>query len=145
MDYFNKTKSKPDIIKIKEKMCYIAQNFEEEVKKDHVEQSYELPDGQVIKIDIERFKAPEIIFQPNMIGLDALGLHELLNESIKKCDVDLRQELYENIVVAGGNTMSDGLPQRLDSSMKSLASDDVTVKIIAPENRRFYHGLEQIY
>ena len=137
MNTFQRTKMRPAIIKIKEKMCYVAQDFANEMKKDGDEQGYELPDGKVIKIDNERFKAPEIIFEPSMIGLNESGLHKLLNDSIKKCNEDLRQELYENIVIAGGNTKFDGFAKRLYSEMKSLASDDVTVEIVAPENRQY--------
>lgn len=48
--------------------------------------------------------APEILFNPAMAGLEFPGLHEFLNSSIKKLDLDLRKNLYQSILLSGGNT-----------------------------------------
>ncbi|KRY69321.1 Actin-5C [Trichinella pseudospiralis] len=69
------------------------------------ETSYELPDGQVITIGSERFRCPEALFQPSLLGLECCGVHEITKSSIMKCDVDLRRELNENIILSGGSTM----------------------------------------
>ena len=52
-----------------------------------LEKTYELPDGNVINIGNERFRCPEVLFQPQMIGMEQEGIHKLTFQSIMKCDV----------------------------------------------------------
>jgi hypothetical protein len=57
---------------MKEKMCYVALDFEQEIdmssKSSTVEKSYELPDGGIVNIGNERFRCPEVLFQPSITG-----------------------------------------------------------------------------
>lgn len=67
-----------------------------------LEKSYELPDGQIIKIGSERFRCPEALFQPSHITCEFDGIHNLIYSSVMTCDVDFRKELYSKIVLCGG-------------------------------------------
>lgn len=50
----------------------------------------------------ERFRCPEALFQPAFLGMEACGIHETTYNSIMKCDVDIRKDLYANTVLSGG-------------------------------------------
>lgn len=62
-------------------------------------------DRYVIRIGSERFRAPEVLFKPSLIGLEVRGIHETAYSSIMHCDIDIRRELLNNIVLSGGSTM----------------------------------------
>lgn len=57
--------------------------------------------------------APEILFKPELIGLEYPGVHEMIANCIQKCDIDLRKQLYSQIIVAGGTTMLKEFCDRL--------------------------------
>ena len=76
-----------------------------------------MPDGQVIQLGSEKYKAPEILFKPDTIGLEWPGVHEMVINSIKKCDIDVRKTLYNSIIVAGGTSLLTGFNERLHKAI----------------------------
>ena len=126
---------------IKERLCYVALDPEKELKLAEkvsgMEKTYTLPDGETLTIGAERFMAPELFFNPGAIGSEENPLDELIYRSIQNCDVDLRRDLYANIVLSGGSTMFPGLKERLHKELTELVPETMEVKIIAPPERRY--------
>ena len=99
--------------------------------------SYELPDGNVIVLGAERFRCAEVLFQPSFIGREANGIHECTFQTIMKCDLDIRKDLYANIVLSGGTTMFPGIAERMTKELVALAPSSMKVKIVAPPERKY--------
>ena len=135
------TSAEKEIVRdVKEQLAYVALEGPEAEAADWTddkEEQYELPDGKIIQVGQERFQCPEALFDPSLIGLEAEGIHNLVATSINRCDIDVRKDLFGNVVLSGGTTMYKNLPERLNAELTKLAETNVKVKVVAPPERKY--------
>ncbi|KAJ2939544.1 hypothetical protein O0L34_g6686 [Tuta absoluta] len=133
-----RTSAELEIVKaIKERACYLSPNPLKEEALDTERAQYTLPDGTQLEIGPARFRAPEVLFRPDLIGEECEGLHEVLMFAIQKSDMDLRKVLYQNIVLSGGSTLFRGFGDRLLAEIRRLAPKDMKIRISAPQERLY--------
>jgi len=124
---FNRSADFETVRHIKEKLCYVGYDLDVErrlaLETTTLIKKYTLPDGRVIKVGMERFGAPEVLFNPGLLDMDGGGMSEMLFQMIQDADIDLRSAFYKHIVLSGGSTMYPGLPSRLEKDMRQLYLD----------------------
>jgi actin, other eukaryote len=130
------TESERDCVRdIKEKLGFVTQNFDSEVEQF---KDYQLPDGQIISVGAERFHSTEILFQPQALtGRELFGIHELVFNSIAKCDIDLRRDLFNHIIACGGTTSLGGFSERLKLELKKIAPPSINIHIATAAERKY--------
>jgi len=137
----------------KEAVCRVPDTvFDESSYSNIPTTSYELPDGQILEFGADRFKFPDLIFNPSLLqtlphmekldnlGHSLRGLPQMVIESINKCDVDIRRELFSSILLAGGTASMQQMKERLEKDLMEEAPQAARVKVLASGNaieRRF--------
>lgn len=79
----------------------------------------------------------QVLFQPSFIGMESSGIHDCTFKTIMKCDVDIRKDLYGNIVLSGGTTMFPGIGERMTKELTALAPSTMKIKVVAPPERKY--------
>ena len=162
---------------IKEQLWYVSLEFDSDLQKcrdkvNDILKEYVLPDynvtykgysrdfdplkrgeEQIITMGNPRFTVPEVLFNPNHIGIHQAGIPEMISQCINKCPDAMEHLLYRNILLCGGNANFAGFAERWevelmgDETMKSTKGfkpDSAELKIFLMPNPEFntWHGLQ---
>lgn len=119
---FSTSAEKELVHDMKEKHCYVAYDFEDELQKatckGALEKFYQLPNGKVIPMNTERFTCTEMLFQPDFAGKDyEYGIQGFIFNAVRKSNVEQHKDLWYNIVVSGGTTQLPGFSARLKKEL----------------------------
>ncbi|KAI0566391.1 Actin-related protein [Gracilaria domingensis] len=153
---------------VKERLCYLSMSYTSELaatKKGrgitkeyvlpdltrsmfdpvgHVLQQSEETDGteQVLKMSNERIAIPEILFNPSDIGLNQAGVAETIFQAVEACPEHVRGDLYENIVLTGGNCMFSNFKERLELELRPMVDSIYEVETTMDEDPTLtaFHG-----
>lgn len=113
-----------DVIRdIKERHCYVAFNYEEEMNS--------------VTSNRELFQCPEALFQPSLLGIESCGIHEATVNAVMKCDPELHRDLFLSVALSGGSTLFTGLYDRLQHELRLLVPSEIRVKVVAPPERKY--------
>jgi actin len=104
------------------RLGYVALDFEQEVQTN-AEIAWKLPEYHIILVRNQRCRCVEPMFQPDLLGIESVGIHKLVHNSILKCPSSIQAALDSNIVVSGGNTMFQGMAERMQYELRKLAPE----------------------
>ncbi|XP_066344771.1 actin-related protein 8-like isoform X2 [Miscanthus floridulus] len=121
---------------IKEKLCYVAADYEAELRKD-TQASCEVDGEGWFTLSEERFKTPEILFQPHMGGMRAMGLHKAVALCMDHCYTSGTvgdDSWYKTAILAGGSSCLPGLPERLEKELHQLLPPYISegIRVLPP-------------
>lgn len=125
-----------EIIALKEKLCYVPIDFQAEEQSPETFEQARTPTGRYYQIGKERFLCTEALFDPLIIDKEVEGIHQVMFDSIMKCDIDIRKDLYKSIFLSGGTTMIPGLSERIEKEVIALAPPSMKIRVLAPPQRR---------
>jgi actin-related protein len=131
------------VAKVKETLSFVSKDFKADEAKANAssefQKVFELPDGSTINVNLPRFKAPEGMFKPELIkeGSEEPGLIEIAKDSIQECDLDIRTDLYKNVILSGGSTLYEGMPDRIEDELNAICPQKDIVNIVAPADRYY--------
>jgi actin-related protein 2 len=121
---FNSSADFDFVRELKEKYCFVSNDIESDRKLERETSYYNsyhlLPDETRIRISDEKFEAPEILFNPSLIGKEYDGIPYMMMKSINSCPIDSRKGLYSGIVLSGANTLFPGFASRIENEIKKI-------------------------
>jgi actin-related protein len=118
--YFTTSAEQEIAAYIKIEWGVVSLQYEEDLatyESPDMDKYWEMPDKQRIKIASQQFRVTEPLFTPSLIGVEQLGVVEMIADAIKACDVDTRVRLFESVVISGGSACFDKLSERIEQDV----------------------------
>ena len=126
---------------IKHKKGNVATDYQKELedalKGNSQPSTYELPDGTQIELVDEMLRMSEIMFKPSLIGKYVPGIHELVVDSLQKLEQESKKELVSNLILSGGNTLTEGFQKRLNNELMMMLPTNYKIKMPATNDRQY--------
>ena len=139
----NNTDGIDECTKIKEEKGKVALDYDAELKQatdqnNAESREYKLPTGAWISVKEECLKCPELLFAPGLQQNAVIedGIHQFTFNSIMKCEQDIKKNLFQNIVLAGGCTMFEGIQKRMEKEVQALAPSPMGPQVFSPADRK---------
>ena len=109
---------------IKEHFCYVALDPEQEERLADqttvLNEVYQMPDGRKVTVSKERFLAPELLFKPELQGIECQSIAQALYDAVEASPMDCRKGLMKGIVMSGCTTLFPGLHTRLKKELMNI-------------------------
>jgi actin-related protein len=117
---------------MEEKRKRLLQQRAEEQRRKREQQEEE----QVLRVSVERFVIPEVLFRPIDAGLqsDLMGLSHAIVQSVESCPEPYRPALYRSVYLVGGVTLLPNLMERLQRELRSLVPTEYDLKIFTADS-----------
>jgi len=147
--YFTSARDMDEIRLIKEKCCYVAGNYDLELQRPESEilRKYKRENGDIVELGQERFKCPELLFNPSRLGiLDAqFALPSIISDVVMKCPLDTRVNLFSNMLLVGGGTLIPGIAQRLEQDVYNTIVNEHGMKAARRGNIKCHNPVNRKY
>ena len=118
---------------IKENHCYIKTLKNENEDFISIDSEYILPDRSKLILKDEKILAPEILFNNKLIFAEYLPFHKMIINSINKVDINIKNKLYETIILSGGNTKFKRIEEKMKMNLMNLVPRGVEIKLRTQE------------
>ncbi|KAH0765541.1 hypothetical protein KY285_001412 [Solanum tuberosum] len=83
------------------------------------------------------FYCPEVLLKTSSVGIKATGIHGKTYNLIMRCDIDIRKELFANIVLSDGSTMFPGIAERMSKEISALSLSHMKIEVVQPPERKY--------
>ncbi|KAF7145488.1 hypothetical protein RHSIM_Rhsim04G0164300 [Rhododendron simsii] len=109
-------------------------------KLESVSSSAEVPrlrpltkeDFQII-LGVERFRCPEILFNPNLVGIDQAGLDEMAGVSMRRLPTrgqSVDERITNSILMTGGSCLFPGMAERLEAGIRMIRPCGTPIRVV---------------
>nr|XP_009669440.1 PREDICTED: actin-related protein 5 isoform X2 [Struthio camelus australis] len=85
-----------------------------------VQPVFNLAEYHQLFLGTERIRAPEIVFQPSLIGEDQAGIAETMQYVLERYPKEQQAVLVQNVFLTGGNAMYPGLKARVQRELLEM-------------------------